>query len=132
MTWDYRAEWKRRLNKIIKYFKEHEVEIIRTNEYIHSVDLICCYKRKIKVLKLITDKENQYTLEMDILTKKFNPYYHVVSNLKQASEVVLGSGKIETPSPVKSLHKHLQKVTISENTEKDIAFNKFIQWRRIW
>tara|TARA_R100000900_G_scaffold6990_4_gene7192 strand:- start:84 stop:479 length:396 start_codon:yes stop_codon:yes gene_type:complete len=131
MTWDYRAEWKRRLNKIIKYFKEHEVEIIRTNEYIHSVDLICCYKRKIKVLKLITDKENQYTLEMDILTKKFNPYYHVVSNLKQASEVVLGSGKIETPSPVKSLHKHLQKVTISENTEKDIAFNKFIQWRRI-
>ena len=131
MTWDYRAEWKRRLNKIIKYFKEHEVEIIRTNEYIHSVDLICCYKRKIKVLKLITDKENQYTLEMDILTKKFNPYYHVVSNLKQASEVVLRSGKIETPSPVKSLHKHLQKVTISENTEKDIAFNKFIQWRRI-
>ena len=132
MTWDYRAEWKRRLNKIIKYLKEHEVEIIRTNEYIHSVDLICCHKRKIKVLKLITDKENQYTLEMDILTKKFNPYYHVVSNLKQASEVVLGSGKIETPSPVKSLHKHLQKVTILPNTEKDIAFNKFIQWRRIW
>ena len=46
MTWDYRAEWKRRLNKIIKYFKEHEVEIIRTNEYIHSVDLICYHKRK--------------------------------------------------------------------------------------
>ena len=130
MTWDYRAEWKRRLNKIIKYLKEKEVNIMRVDSHSYTVDLICSYNRKITLLKLITDKENQYTLEMDILTKKFNPYYHVVSNLKQASEVVLGSGKIETPSPVKSLHKHLQKVTISENTEKDIAFNKFIQWRR--
>lgn len=132
MSWDYRAEWKRRLNKIVKYLREEQVKIIRVDSHIHTVDLICCYKRKVTLLKLITDKENQYTLEMDILTKKFSPNYYVISNLKQALEILLGDGTIKTKDPAKSLHKHLEKTTVSEITKKDIAFNKFIQWRRTW
>lgn len=131
MTWDYRAEWKRRLNKIIKYLKEKEVKIMRVDSHSYTVDLICSYNRKITLLKLITDKENQYTLEMDILTKRFSPNYHVISNLKQALEVLLGDGTIKTKDPAKSLHKHMEKITVAETTKKDIAFNKFIQWSRI-
>jgi len=65
MTWDYRAEWKRRLTKIIKHLKEKQVNIIRVDSHSYTVDLICSYNRKITLLKLITDKENQYTLEME-------------------------------------------------------------------
>jgi len=130
MSWDYRAEWKRRLNKIVKYLREEQIRIIRVDSHIHTVDLICSYKKKVTLLKLITDKENQYTLEMDILTKRFSPNYHVISNLKQALEILLGDGTIKTKDPVKSLHKHLEKITVAETTKKDIAFNKFIQWSR--
>jgi len=130
MTWDYRAEWKKRLTKIIKHLKEKEVKIIRVDSHSYTVDLICCYNRKITLLKLITDKENQYTLEMENLTRRFSPNYHVISNLKQALEVLLGDGTIKTKDPVKSLHKHLEKITVAETTKKDIALDKFIQWRR--
>ena len=44
---------------------------MRVDSHSYTVDLICSYNRKITLLKLITDKENQYTLEMDILTKRF-------------------------------------------------------------
>ena len=78
MTWDYRAEWKRRLTKIIKHLKEKEVNIMRVDSHSYTVVLICSYNRKVTLLNLITDQENQYPLDMDILTKNFCLNYHVI------------------------------------------------------
>jgi|TARA_R110000803_G_scaffold168905_1_gene231931 hypothetical protein len=130
MSWDYKREWKIRLGKIIKGLKLEGVKIIKNDKNSFTVDIICHYRNDLKLLKLITDKENQYTLEMEDLVKHFKPYYHVISNLKQALEIVVGDGTIKTKNPKLSLHKHLQKVSINNIDEREIAFNKFLQWRK--
>jgi predicted transcriptional regulator len=130
MSFDYKRDWGIRLGKIIKVLKSKGVEVIKNDKNSFTVDIICSYKKDIKLLKLLTDKENQYTLEMENLTKNFKPYYHVISNLKQALEIVVGDGTIKTKNPKLSLHKHLQKVSINNIDEREIAFNKFLQWRK--
>tara|TARA_R110001606_G_scaffold150882_2_gene291223 strand:- start:938 stop:1330 length:393 start_codon:yes stop_codon:yes gene_type:complete len=130
MSFDYKRDWGIRLGKIIKVLKSKGVEVIKNDKNSFTVDIICSYKKDIKLLKLLTDKENQYTLEMENLTKNFKPYYHVISNLKQALEIVVGDGTIKTKNPKKSLHKHLEKVSINNIDEREIAFNKFLQWRK--
>ena len=67
---------------------------------------------------------------MENLTKNFSPRYHVISNLRQALEIVVGDGTIRTKDPKKSLHKHLEKVSIKDVDEREMAFNKFLQWRK--
>ena len=130
MSFDYKRDWGIRLGKIIKVLKSKGVEVIKNDKNSFTVDIICHYRNDLKLLKLITDKENQYTLEMEDLVKHFKPYYHVISNLKQALEIVVGDGTIKTKNPKLSLHKHLQKVSINNIDEREIAFNKFLQWRK--
>lgn len=130
MSWDYKKEWGIRLGKIIKGLQLEGVKVIKNDKDSFTVDIICLYRDDIKLLKLITDKENQYTLEMENLTKNFSPRYHVISNLRQALEIVVGDGTIRTKNPKKSLHKHLEKVSIKDVDEREMAFNKFLQWRK--
>jgi len=130
MSWDYKREWGIRLGKIIKGLQLEGVKVIKNDKSSFTVDIICLYRNDIKLFKLITDKENQYTLEMENLTKNFSPHYHVISNLKQALEVAVGDGTIKTKNPKLSLHKHLQKVSIKDVDKREMAFDKFLQWRR--
>ena len=71
MSFDYKRDWGIRLGKIIKVLKSKGVEVIKNDKNSFTVDIICSYKKDIKLLKLLTDKENQYTLEMENLTKNF-------------------------------------------------------------
>lgn len=130
MSFDYKRDWRIKLGKIIKVLKSKGVEVIKNDKDSFTIDIICLYKKQIKLLKLLTDKENQYTLEMENLSRSFSPFYHVISNLKQALEIVTGDGTIKTLDKVKSLHKHLEKVSVSNIDEREMAFNRFLQWRK--
>jgi len=102
--------------KTHKFLKNNGVLSYKLTEHCPMIDLICKYKDKVVMFKIVTDKKEQVTLEMNDLTKLFMHSYFIIRNQVEALNKFKSREKKEQKKNVNNLlSNHFEKHKLDES-----------------